>query len=347
MRSFWLPFFIVLLGLPTLVGAVDSTANEETKKLEKYLLAHPEQIHTRELLGREFLKIKNFEKAISTLAPYSNEISNNSLIELAFAYGENKDSLNEIRTLTQLSEKDPNHFRPYFLLGLSFKKANKPVDAAKNLRKSIDLAPSHKPSYDALLEIFIAAKQNYESRMLVSEMIQQFGPKKELLAAQCKLFAVDGFLKEASVSCKKAVSADPKTPENHIYLAQAYYDQNNAPAAEKIFTTAARQFKSSEFVQYASGQFYFTEKNYPTAVRYLTEAVKINPEALRSQLTLANALFESKQYSDALTHFEKACKLDKSKESVTLIKNSAARLRKENRTSDAEKFELKAATCQG
>ncbi len=345
--KFSLRLWITLNCALTLSTFVVSSGSAETlSELEHKVKIHPDQIRLREALGQAYVKSKNFDKAIETLAPYSNEISTNALIELALAYGEKNDSLNSIRTLTHLTEKDPRHFRPYYLLGLAFKKSNKLNDAAKALKQSIDLAPSHKPSYDALLDIFLAGKQNYESRMLVTEMIQQFGPKKDLLAAQCKLFAIDGYLKDASVACKKAVSEDPKNPENHVYLAQSYYDQNNPQAAEKIFMTAARQFKKSEFVQYAAGQYYLNEKNFPTAVRYLNEAVGINPAALRSQLTLASALYESKRYDDALSHFEKACHTDKSKESVTLIKNSAARLRKENQSSLADKYDLKAATCQ-
>jgi tetratricopeptide (TPR) repeat protein len=317
------------------------------QQLEALLRAHPENIKTRESLSQLYVSKKNFDKVIEILAPYSNEISFVGLEQLALAYGQTKDSLDEIRTLTQLTEKDPKHFRPQYFLGLAYKHADKMTEAAQSLRKSIDLAPSHRPSYDALLEIFVSTKQNYEARVLLTEMVQQFGPKQDILTSQCKLFAIDGFLKEATSTCKKAITLGPMVPENHVYLAQTYYDLNNTQAAERIFMTAARQFKKSEFVQYAAGQYYFTEKNFPTAVRYLIEAVNLNPKSLRSQLTLANALYESKQYDAALVHYTQACRLDKSKESVTQLKTAAARLRKENNSTNSEKYDIKASTCQG
>jgi tetratricopeptide (TPR) repeat protein len=219
-------------------------------------------------------------------------------------------------------------------------------DAAKNLRQAVQTAPKHRPSYDALLEIFTITKQNYESRMLLGEMVKNFGPKKEFAHALCKLYSIDSFFKEAQDACKTAISLDPKYPDTHVYLAQTYYNQDNKKMADRILKNAGRTFPNSEFVQYAAGEYYLNEKNYSASLRYLEAAVRINPSALRAQITYGIALFESRQYEKALQHFDKACKLDKSKDTLTAIRNSAAKLRQSMQTAIAEQYDRKAAVCQ-
>jgi tetratricopeptide (TPR) repeat protein len=120
----------------------------------------------------------------------------------------------------------------------------------------------------------------------------------------------------------------------------------NTPAAERILKTAGRQFKKSEFVQYAAGEYYLNTKNYSAAVRYLEQAVKVNSETLRAQLTLAMALFESREHQKALLHYDKACRMDKTNESLLSFKSAASRLRKLNLNSLADEYDRKTATCQ-
>jgi len=330
---------LIVLGHPV-------AAEANILALEKKLVSRPEDVTTREALAKKYLAKKNYNKVIELLAPYSNEVSGDSIANLAQAYGETQDKLGEIRTLQIYVQREGKRFRPHHMLGMALKRDKKFDEATTSLRKAIELAPGHRPSYEALLEIFIETKQNYESRTLLNDMVRQFGAKKEFAHTMCRLYAIDSFLKEALEACKSAVRLDSKFPDSHVYLAQTYYNQENSQAAERILKTAARQFPKSEFVQYAAGEFYLNEKNYPAAVRYLQVAVKINSSSLRGQLTLAQALFETRDHNRALVHFERACQLDKSKETVTLLKNSAARLRQNGLMSLSEQFDRKAAVCQ-
>jgi tetratricopeptide (TPR) repeat protein len=333
---------LALLTAPPAIG----WAAPSVSSLENQLKKSPQDTRVREALGAAWLKAKNDKNAIAVLSPYANEISSEGLMDLATAYRNTKDDLNEIRILKLFVEKSPKRFRPYFLLGQALARSKKYDEAASSLRESIQYAPKHRPSYDALLNIFIETKQNYESRILLTEMTRAFGEKKEFLNLLCKLYAIDNFLKEAQGYCQRAISATPQFPDNHIYLAQTYYNQDNKVAAERIFRTAGKQFIKSEFVQYAAGEYYLNEKNYPTAVRYLENAVRVNPDTKRAQFTLGLALYELKEYARALSHLEKSCRLDKTNETVTLLKNSAARLRQAQLNDLASQYNYKAATCQ-
>lgn len=332
---------VLLMFLFSTIGYSATLGELETK-----LKQTPNNIPLREKIAASYFKQKKYDKVVQLYAPYSNEISEPALIQLADSYQFLNDPLNEIRILQTYTEKFPNRFRPHFLIGTAYKRARKFDDAAVHLRKSIEYAPKHRPSYDNLLEVFIENKQNYESRILIQDMMRVFGPKKEFQNQLCKLFASDNFLNEAMTSCKSAVSGDPKHPDNHIFLAQTYYNLGNKTAAEKIFHTAARQFSKSEFVQYAAGEYYLNDKQYSIAVRYLEQAAKINPQSQRAQITLALALFETKDYTRALQNFILSCQLDKSSETQTLLKNSAAKLRLSNQNSVAAEYDKRAELCQ-
>lgn len=332
--------------LLTLLLFTQAPAAESIAQMEKTLNENPALTPVREQLAVAYAKGGKQDKVIRILAPYTNEISDDSLVILSEAYSASKDYSGEIRALQIYAERNPDRFRPHHLLGLAYIKSKNTTEAATHLRTSIQLAPKHKPSYEALLNLFVEAKKNYECRLLLNDMIRIFGNKKEYLHLQCKLFNEDGYLEQAVESCKGAVANDPKFPDSHVYLANTYYNQGNITAAERIFRTASVQFKNSEFVQYATGEFYRNEKNYPTSVRYLENAVKINKTAMRSQLALAQALFEDKRYADALRHFENSCKLDKSSDTLTELKTAAARLLKIDQQKLHQQYKHSAALCQ-
>lgn len=314
------------LCLPLSYGTVAAAAGSP-EAAEAELKKNPRNLPLRQKLGEYYFDKKDFKKAIDILAPYSNEISAESLRILAEAYEQQSDRLNQIRTLEMYKGKQPEMFRPHYLLGVAYFKNKQLDESVANLRQAIRYAPKHRPSYEALLAVFEETKQSYESRVLVADMIRVFGKRKEFLTLQCKLHMEDGFLAEAHKLCKEAVASDPREPDNHVHLAQTFVYLNNKKGAEKVFITASRQFPDSEYVQWATGEYYYQEKNFPIATRYLKAAVKADPKKARSQLALALALFEGKDYEEALPHYTAACELDDKKIAEDALRTAAAKLR--------------------
>jgi tetratricopeptide (TPR) repeat protein len=341
-------YFIVCTLLAfVLINSRFIFASATIESLESQLTKNSSQIKIREKLGKAYWTKKNYKKVIETLAIYSNEISNDSLVILAESYFLNGDKNNRIRMLEIYVEREPDRFKSNHLLGKALLDAEKYNDAAPYLRRAIELAPKHRPSYDVLLEMFIKTKNNYEARVLVQDMQKIFGNKKEFDNHLCRLYTLESYLEQAENSCLLAVKNDPKTPENHVYLAQAYYDQKNKTAAERIFKTSANQFKASEFVQYAAGQFYLEEKNFPAAVRYLQTAVKLKNDSYRSHLVLAMALYESRKVADALPHYKRACELDKTKDAIKEFRVASAKLYKGGDVEWANKYDSIITVCSG
>ena len=317
----------------------------EPQALEAALKKRPQDMALRKKLAQAYFDLNQHKKVIETLAPYSNETDSDGLVLISESYSQMNDHLNSIRILQVYEQKNPDRFRPYYLLGQAFRKNKQNDEAIQNFRKAISLAPQHRPSYEGILEISIENKDQYESRTILSQMIRQFGPKPEFLNTQCKLMSVGGFLAEAEKSCREAISKNKNFPDNHIYLAESLLNQDRKQAAENVYRNAARQFSKSEFVQFAAGEFYFNQKNFPTAVRYLSSAVKIKSDSARSQLGLALSLFETNQHKEALVHFEKACQLDKTKESYNAIREAAAKLHKLNRFEISSEYDKKIGLC--
>lgn len=315
-------FWTLALSTACAFAAVDITTQWEQR-----LTKNPQNLLLRERLGEAYFVKKKYKESIKTLAPYSNEVSSESLRILAESYDQTSDRLNEIRTLEMYKEKEPDLFRPHYLLGVAYKKNEQYNDAVANLRRAIQLAPKHRPSFDALLDTFQINKQNYESRMLVNDMIVIFGKKKEFMTLQCDLYLQDGFLAEAHKICKEAVKLDPREPANHIHYAQSFIYLNNKKAAEKVFITASRQFPKDEYVQWSTGEYYYQEKNFPIAIRYLKQAVRSDKKSARARLALALSLFETKKYDEALPHYIEACKEDKSNIAQDALRTAAAKLR--------------------
>ena len=313
-------------------------------QLETDLKKQPTNLRLRQKIAQLHAKKKSSDKVIKYLAPFSNEIDVESLRTLAEAYRDKKDYENEIQILELYRQREPSKFRPHYLLGVALRDNAQYDEAVEFLRKSIGYAKKHKPSYDALLGIFRLKKQNYESRILLNDMIRTFGEKKELMNEQCALFIEDGFLAEARSTCKKAVKKDPRHPDNHVHLAQTYLLQNQKKSAEKIYITAARQFPKSEYVQWATGEYYYQEENYPIAVRYLKAAVKADKKKARSQLGLAVSYFEMGSHKEAAPHYLAACKLDDSRVALRAFQTAAAKLR-QGRNPDSPLYERTLSKC--
>jgi tetratricopeptide (TPR) repeat protein len=301
-------------------------------------------IRDREALARKHSTRGELNKVIEVLAPYSNEISDSALLLLAESHRKKSEFDKEVKVLTGYLDRNPKKFRPHYLLGRALWSAQQADLAVEQLRLSVQLAPKHRPSYDLLQDIFTAKKQNYERRILLTDMVKIFGPRKDLLNTLCELYIKDGYLNDARSTCQQAVKKDPRHPANHVHLAQSYLDMENKKSAEKVFMSAARQFPKSEYAQWAAGEFYYREKNYPIAVRYLKQAVAADKSSARSQLGLALSLFEMKSYKEAQEPFLIACQKDASRVAVEALKSAAGQLRQRS-DKHALDYEITLAKC--
>lgn len=295
-------------------------ASSQIEKLELHLKKAPDNMQIREALARELLEAKQHEKVIDILNPYTDLISKEALLNLAGAYHEVERFEDEIRILNTLLIKDDKNPELYFILGhaqLSHSKSvgpiAKPTEEARaiaHFRKSIDLNPKYKPSYEILLDTFVTNDNRYEARGILVDMIKHFGHRPEFYNELCRQYSIEGFIEQALSACKKAIQLSPRYPDNYVFMARAYKDQNETQKAGNLLSNAAKRFADSHFLQVAAGDFYQSQKNYPVAARYFERAVALNAKVPEAQIGLARALTETGRFREAYDHYVEACKYD-------------------------------------
>lgn len=340
---------LIFTGLPS-VAQTPSMA-----KLQIQLNKNPDNMTVRSQLAEQYYQKKNFNKVIELLNPYSEQIPIPSYLVLAGAYSELNKHDQEVRVLNIVVNKDKDNHQSHYILGNAYVQWEKQTEdlsrkkeirtkAISSLRQSISLNKKFKPSYDLLLNLFIANGENYEARTLLNDMIQQFGKRPGFLNDKCRLLTLDGYLNQAVEECKKAILASKKYPDNYVYLAQAYFDKGEEKRSERMLKIAAKRFPKSEPAQWAAGEFYQKKKNYPVSNRYFGAAVKADPSSLRAHRSYATTLMEVDQPEKALKHFIAACKKNPNVRSD--IATAAAKLRLKKNYSLSKKFMSAKYKCQ-
>jgi predicted Zn-dependent protease len=323
--------------------------------LEADLQKHPDHLSARMQLGNIYLQQKNYDKVITLLNSYTDQLTDQGFLALSSAYSNRKDYVDEVRTLTLLVQKEPDDYHWHMLLGQAYlkqvsiqgdlaKKKDLATEGIKQFRQSLKLQPKYKPAFNILLTTLLQQKANNEARELIEEGINVYGHRPELYSELCRLDAGDGFLDSALKNCREAIQLAPNYPDSYVFLVQALYDQKEELSAENSIVTAGRKFPQSEFVQWAAGTLFFRKKNYPVATRYFAAAVKADPKSSRGHFGLAQGLFESGQEKDSLEHFIFACKTDVT--TVDTFLAAGGRLKQKGNMALGDKFVSTAYTCK-
>jgi thioredoxin-like negative regulator of GroEL len=299
----------------------------------------------REAAARRALNTGQNQKVIELLNPYTDQLSVPAYLDLANAYGNLNDVENEVRILRILNDRDKGNFESHFVLGqglLKLRNETKVENKSNELetelvtafRETIKLNVEYKPVYDSLLNYFVSANLNYEARQLLTQMINQFGERPELLNDQCRLYSIDGYLNQTIDHCKQAIAKSKNYPDNYVYLGQAHIEKGDDAKGGKIIRLAAKRFPQAEIAQWATGKYYFDKGNFPVSTRYFKRAVQANPNQDRSQLGLGKSLYEEKNHKAALQHLLKACQLNQAHKEVLLVSATDLRLKKKSTLAD-------------
>lgn len=275
----------------------------------------------RERAADRLAKEKKWAKVIEILYPYSNQLSEKSLLHLAMAFAKTNDFEKEVKILEGIEEKSSTkNYELYYILGLAQLRYAQKLDpqqanltenkAVNNLRQVILLKSDFKPAYDQLVSYFNEKKQLFESLGVLSDMVTKFGERPEILNDLCRIYTLEGYFDQAQANCIKAIKKSPKYSENYIFYAKSLSDQGDDLKASQALIKAAQRFPASQKTQAETGQYYLEKKNYPVAIRYFEKALKIDPKLASSHLGIAKAQLELENYEASLTHFKTACQLE-------------------------------------
>jgi len=331
---------IILISVPSSWGKNVTKIKDLQVALEK----NPENIKLRKKLAKLFYAKKNYDELIELLNPYTSDIPFTTLGLLASSYHEKSDFNNEIRVRKIVVDKKPKRPKAHLLLGKTYMQSKKTDLAITSFRTAVKLNKKYKPAYQALVAIFNESNNKYEARLVLQDMLVRFGHSSTTLGQLCRLYSIDGFLKEAQQTCQLAIKKAPKIPDNYVYLAQSTKDLKDEKRAEHLFKRAAKKFPKSEIAVWAAADYYSDKKNYPVASRYYKYAVKADPKSWRAQFGLAKSEFKLKKYIESLQAYKSACKLDRKTYSNLAL--AAGQLRQESNYAWSSKFSRVAYSCQ-
>jgi tetratricopeptide (TPR) repeat protein len=306
------------------------------------LLKNPSDKTANFELGKLYFS-KDKDKALEYLQKGLNDNDPESYIWLAKLYHEQNKTLDEIRILNLLIPKHPNYPKAYTNLAFAYLKVGRLDDAIEKYRKAIEINPQYEAAHWGLLKVYEKKNNNYESRIILMDMLKLFGEKPKYLTLLCKLFSVDSFFEDSIRFCQKAIEVEPKVPENHVYLGLTYKYSENKQQAEKILKNAAKLFPKSTFAQQTAGEITLEAEYWEEASKYFQTCVKLDARNLICQMGLGKAAFNIGKYDISNNAFYQACMIDR--KTVTEYKKNAAILRINKKTDWYNKFTANISKC--
>jgi tetratricopeptide (TPR) repeat protein len=287
--------------------------------------------------------IQRATEVITLLKPYNDRLPRKGLIILARGYAQNRDPINELRTLELCLAKNPNDYVVQTMLGDSYGHARRSEEAVASYLEAKKTNAKYRPAYDGMLAVLERTGDRYEARTLLNDMIKVFGAQPGFYTDLCRLYALDNFLEKSVEVCRKAIEKDPKTAENYVYLGTSLRDQEESSHAEKVLNDASKRFPASEPVQSTAGEFSVSRKDYVGAYRHYKQAVVADSKSSKALLGLATSAFELQKYEEALRTFIQACKVNK--HAAGEFRLAAGKLRARKDYSWQSKYENAMVNC--
>lgn len=254
-----------------------------------------------------YTQLKKYDDAIKNLKLANKPQSIVALDRLSRVYGKKGDLKEEARALELIRVTGKIAPSQLTRLGDAYLGLKKPDEAIPVYRESIQKAPKYEGAYKGMYQIYIDAKNFYDARLIIIEVLQKFGNKKFWLTEFCRIEIQQGYFDNGKNICQKAITKDPKNPENHVYLALAYDHTDSKDQARKIIFNAAKKFKKSEVTQWNAGQMSCSIKNWEQAMAQFKVCLKADKKSGRCYLDLGKTQYELKKYDVALKTLLSSC----------------------------------------
>lgn len=319
------------------------STSQKIKILESNLKKQPDNKRYRRVLAKLYLKSKQYEKAVEQYQLLLTENNLESYLNLAKAYRLDKNYLSEIRVLNQLIPRWPNYPNLYYLQANAYVKIDKLDDAAIKYRKALAIQPKYENAYWGIFSLFELRKNSYEARLILLDMLKQFGDKPKIYTNLCRLYTKDSYFEEALSYCQVAVRLSSKTPDNHVNLGLTHQMKKNPVQAERILSNAARQFPKSAFAQESAGKVLETKENYEMATKYFRACTKLDKKRTECWKGYGRSAFQIGKYKESLRAYKVVCEIDRT--ILTEFKKQAALLRIHGKSDWHEKFTQGITNC--
>jgi tetratricopeptide (TPR) repeat protein len=261
--------------------------------------------------ARSLEEKKQYTDVVAALKPVVDQLPRHGILMLSRAYRATNNLSGELQMLEILLAKNPKDYVVKTQEADVLVKLNRMEEALASYQAAKALNKQYKPAYDGHWKALEKAKDMYEARAVLSDMVKVFGPTPSSQSQLCRLFSTEDFLEKSEENCRKAIELDPKNPDNYVHLGLSLRDQERADDATKLLVDAAKRFPASESVLSAAADLKAAKKDFGDSYELYKKATVADSTSVRSWLGLAKSAHELQKYPEAIEAFTKSCLLDR------------------------------------
>lgn len=189
-------------------------------------------------------------------------------------------------------------------------KMNYANQAVKTLREAAELEPTNKEIYlswvDTLRTFWPVFAQ--DALNVIKVMEQKTNDFEGTIPLKCELFTKAELWDQGVVACQRAIRANPKDVESHLYFSEVQKIKVGTSEKKKILEKLETEFPQHNGLLKKLADLYFEEQAYALAAEKYKKVVESDKEDIESLLYLAQSEFQTKQFLSALEAYKKHCR---------------------------------------
>lgn len=286
-------------GLKSSLSGLRETAKSESKNVE-----------ARIRLSKALLATGSLTDAIEILKTINGDIEPKAHLLLDVAYKMTGQYKEQTRILELLRKRKSDSKYLILRLGQAYLDSKNPKTAVEVYKDCKVRFPESRDCYFGLLSVYESTKNNYETRVLLTDMAKLFKADAVVSARLCQSYATNSFIDQGLEICEKSIKVQPSLADSQVYFALLKRYNKEPEVSERLLKQVAAKFPRSELAQWNLGQLLMEQKNYEAAKRTYGLCTEHNSNSDRCWLGKATAIFELKDYRNALNGYVQACKIN-------------------------------------
>jgi len=282
---------------------------EKSTEAITYLEAHLENIPFSETawhqLGRQYFKIKKYEKALEAFN-YAIIIDENfvgAYIEKAKVLekqGNYKEAIENYFITTEI--EDPTAYA-YLRIASCFKKLNTPIEAEKFYLKAYEQDPSLAKAIIALVDLAYNSKEYEKALFYIDKLINLDDQNASYWQIYAESNSKLGFYEESAKALKKCLTLNDNSLEIYLALSDSYYFMGDYQNAMTTLIKAETYYHRYPEIEYRLSGLYFLSKNILFGKKHLEKALELSYQKYRIFLKLFPMLENERTIDDIIQKY--------------------------------------------
>jgi len=278
---------------------------------ESIVETRPEMDLGHALLARCYQKRGQLDRAVQHYerALQLNPASPNYALALAFTYFQVQRYEDTTRLLEQRSdlEKESDYFN---LIGASYAKLGKTVEAGTALEKAIRLNPQDILAYYNLGLVLLEARSYDQAVRAFEQALELFPRSEQLLTALGFTYQIKGDFTSARSVFKRMAELSPLESAPYFYLGSSFLETGEEREALRALTNAKDRNSKDHRIFYLMGLIYYNQGQFSKALDVFQTSLELDPSFVFSYQQLAKISLKNNDIDSALKFALKAVEID-------------------------------------